>query len=143
MKTSLYHRVFSHTRLTALLVLAATLVCVDAAQADPGKGKGKDKGKGNGNGVGQSSDFIPPGHRRAPVEVVVHAAPPALRVEVIGGRPSAAHVWVSGYWVWGGADYVWTPGGWMLPPEPSCVWVAPRYEMRSGVHVYVSGFWKL
>lgn len=139
MKKTLYHGIFSHTRLTALLVMAATLVCVDAALADPGKRK--DKGKGNG--VGQSPDFIPPGHRRAPVEVIVHRAPPAVRVEVIAGRPSAAHVWVSGYWVWGGADYVWTPGVWMLPPEPACVWVAPRHEVRSGVHVYVSGFWKL
>lgn len=121
--------------------MAATLACVDAALADPGKGK--DNEKGNGKGAAHSPDFVPPGHRRSPVEVVVHGAPPALRVEVIAGRPSAAHVWVPGFWGWGGDAYVWTPGVWMLPPEPACVWVAPRYEERSGAHVYISGYWKL
>ena len=141
MKTLNAHRIFSHKNTRALLAMVVALVCVDAALADPGKGNGKEKG--NGPGVGNSSDFVPPGHRRAPVEVVVNAAPPAVRVEVTPARPSATHVWVSGFWTWGGGAYVWTPGVWMLPPEPACVWVAPRYEERSGVHVYISGYWRL
>ncbi|MEZ0215981.1 MAG: hypothetical protein ACAH89_02535 [Rariglobus sp.] len=128
-------------RIALFLALFAGLVCADVVSADPGNGKGKDKEKGNGNG--NSSGFIPPGHRRAPVEVIVLQAPPALRVEVVTARPSAGHVWVTGYWVWGTEAYVWTPSVWVLPPEPAAVWVAPRYEERSGVHVSISGFWKI
>jgi hypothetical protein len=109
----------------------------------PNQGKARTRKKGMAKEVGHSPDFVPPGHRREPVEVVVHGAPPAARVEVIAERPSAAHVWVGGFWAWGGTAYVWTPGAWMLPPEPACVWVPPRYEERSGVHVYISGYWKL
>ena len=122
---------------TAAALLA--LPCI--ALAKPGQGKGR----------GQSPDFVPPGHvdkgvppglRRAPVEVVVVKPPPPLRVEVVLARPSARHVWVPGYWIWSDG-YVWMPGVWMAPPEPAAVWVAPRFETRSGVSVYISGYWKL
>jgi hypothetical protein len=106
-------------------------------------------GNGNGKGKGQSGDFVPPGQvdkgippglRRAPIEIVVRKAPPPLRVEAITVRPSPRHVWVAGYWMWDGG-YVWVPGVWMAPPEPAAVWVVPRYESRSGI--YISGYWKL
>jgi hypothetical protein len=110
-------------------------------------------GNGNGKGKGQSGDFVPPGlvdkggvppgHRRAPEEIIVKLAPPAFRVEAIPARPSAGHVWVSGYWRWDNNAYAWAPGVWMAPPEPAAVWVAPRYEARSGVHVMITGYWKL
>lgn len=131
------YRFRSPACVAVLITLFASLACADSAFADPDKGKGKDKGKGN------SSGFIPPGHRRAPVEVIVVQAPPALRIEVISTRPSATHVWVTGYWVWESSAYMWAPGVWVLPPEPAAVWVAPRYEERSGVHVSISGFWKI
>ncbi len=131
----------SRPRIALLLALFASVACTDVVLADPGNGKGK--GKEKGNGVGNSPGFIPPGHRRAPVEVIVVQAPPALRVEVVTARPSSGHVWVTGYWVWGTGAYVWTPSVWVLPPEPAAVWVAPRYEERSGVHISISGFWKI
>jgi hypothetical protein len=86
---------------------------------------------------------VPPGLRRAPVEIVVLKAPPPLRIEVTPPRPSVKHVWVPGYWAWESNAYVWLPGAWMAPPEPSAVWVAPRLEKRSGVNVFISGYWRL
>lgn len=143
MKTSpCLYRPFSRTGFTTLVLIAATLASAGTALAKNDKDKEKGNGKGNGHGA-NSPDFIPPGHRRAPVEVIVVQAPPALRVEVISARPSAAHVCVPGFWAWGGSVYVWTPSAWVLPPEPAAVWVAPRYEERSGVHVSISGFWKI
>jgi hypothetical protein len=139
MKTSLC---FCRSGFTALVIIAATLASVGTAHAKNDKENGKGNGNGNGKGA-NSPNFIPPGHRRAPVEVIVMQAPPALRVEVISARPSAAHVSVPGFWAWGGSVYVWTPSVWVLPPEPAAVWVAPRYEERSGVHVSISGFWKI
>jgi hypothetical protein len=132
---------------TPCLVLAALFALSSLALADPGNGKGKGKGKGN------SPDFvppglvekggIPPGQRRKPVEFVVKQAPPAVRVEVIAVRPSATHVWVPGYWTWESNAYAWTPGVWLLPPEPAAVWIPARYEPRSGTSVFITGYWKL
>ena len=130
------------------LLLAATLVAggllAQPAFAEPGKGRGKGKG-GSPDFVppGQVGKDLPPGLRRAPVEVIVKKVPPALRVEVMPARPSVKHVWVSGHWMWANDAYMWTPGLWMLPPEPAAVWVAPRFENRSGVSVSISGYWKL
>lgn len=131
----------------ATLGLIITTGAVAVAKPDNGKGKGND------NGRGQSGDFtppglvnkggVPPGHQRAPVEVIVKAAPPPLRVEKMPARPAPDFVWVGGYWSWNSADYVWVPGMWVAPPEPAAVWVAPRYEARSGVSIYITGFWKL
>jgi hypothetical protein len=73
----------------------------------------------------------------------VKEAPPALRVEVMTARPSAAHVWVPGFWTWESSRYVWTASVWMLPPAPAAVWVQPRFEPRSGINIYISGFWRI
>jgi hypothetical protein len=124
--------------------LALTAAFTPPALAEPGKGKGKGKG-GSPDFVppGQVGKDVPPGHRRAPIEVIVKKAPPALRIETIPARPSAKHIWVAGAWTWTNDAYAWTPGVWMLPPEPAAVWVAPRFETRSGVSVSISGYWKL
>ena len=47
-----------------------------------------------------------------PVDGVVYApsAPPPLQTEVIPVAPSPVHVWINGYWGWGGASYAWRPG---------------------------------
>jgi hypothetical protein len=125
--------------LVAVLLGASSLVL-----ANPGQGKGK--GKGHSPDFvppGQVGRDVPPGHRRAPIETVVKMAPPPLRREVIAVRPSPHHVWVAGYWMWEAGAYVWMPGAWIAPPEPAAVWVAPRYETRSGVSVFISGYWRL
>ena len=132
----------SRVRRNVLLAAVPVLALLPALAAKPGNGKGK----------GQSADFVPPGladkhvppgHRRAPVEVVVVKAPPPLRAEVAPPRPSSKHVWVAGYWVWESSAYVWVPGTWMAPPEPAAVWVAPRFETRGSVSVVISGYWRL
>jgi hypothetical protein len=135
-------RPFHARRVVCALAIVLVASLAGAKPDNPGKGKGK----------GQSPDFVPPGlvgkdvppgHRRAPVEFIVRQAPPAIRVEAIVARPSPRHVWVQGYWVWSADTYVWTPGVWMLPPEPAAVWVTPRFETRSGVNIFISGYWKL
>ncbi len=138
-------RVWWH--LAALGALALVVAAVGTVQAKPDHAHGKGKGRG------QADDFtppglvdkggVPPGHRRAPVEIVVAAAPPPLRVEKAPARPAAGYLWVAGYWTWAERAYVWVPGVWMPPPEPAAVWVAPRFEARSGLGVYISGYWKL
>ena len=121
--------------------LALCLACAGLVAKPPeGKGKGKSDGFVP---PGRSAEFVPPGHRRAPVEFVVKSAPPARRVEVILARPSPKHVWVLGYWMWEADAYVWLPGVWMLPPEPAALWVEPRFVTRTGVSIFISGYWKL
>jgi len=151
MKTeTCFPRGASRARFVLALSVAATLACANALlAAQPGKGKGNgngnenENGKGNGKAVGQSADFIPPGHRRAPVEVEVKAAPPAVRIEAMTARPSAAHVWVPGFWTWEANAYVWTRSVWMLPPAPAAVWVQPRYEPRASINIFISGYWRI
>ncbi len=123
------------------MVISLAVGLASEISAAPPEGKGK--GNGNGNGNGKPADWVPPGHRRAPVEVVVKTAPPALRKETRPDLPSPKHVWVAGYWTWQDEAYAWSPGLWMLPPEPQTVWVPPRHEVRSGVTIYISGFWRL
>jgi hypothetical protein len=76
-------------------------------------------------------------------------APPALRFETQGTRPSAHHVWQRGYWRWDTPRtvYMWVPGYWedtyaYAPSAPP----APRYEdcgdAPSVDYVFVSGFWR-
>ena len=75
-------------------------------------------------------------------EVVVRVAPPRAIVEERGIRPSRDHVWVGGYHRWDGNAYVWTPGGWQMPPRPHQHWVAHHYVRRNGGYVLVEGHWR-
>lgn len=61
---------------------------------------------------------------------VIYTAPPAPLVEYRGWPPAPGHVWLDGYWNWGGASYLWMPGRW-VEPRPSQVWV-PRVWQRDG-----------
>jgi hypothetical protein len=144
-------------RLFCTFALGLLLATTGVAADNPGKGNNNGKGKGKGQSAdfvppgqsdktvppGLSDKAIPPGHRRAPIEFVVTKAPPPFRVETVPARPSAGHVWVPGFWAWESDAYVWMPGAWMAPPEPAAVWVIPRFEQRSGVSVYISGYWRL
>lgn len=141
MKIQLRSSSSSLSCLAIVLGVTATLFCGNELLAKPGKDKGHHDDKGKG--VGRSADFVPPGHRRAPVEIVVKHAPPAVRVETKSARPSAGHVWVAGYWTWESSAYAWTPAVWIMPPEPKAVWVLPRFESRSGINFSISGYWRL
>ena len=74
--------------------------------------------------------------------IIIEAAPPQPRVEVIVSRPSPRHVWLPGYWTWRGGQHVWVEGRWELPPRGHTVWVAPRWEARGSGHVFIEGFWR-
>jgi hypothetical protein len=141
------------------LALALSALVVNGVAGKPDKpdkpGQSKGKGHGNADGFtppGQSDrgppgladkGGVPPGLRRAPLEIRVDKAPPPLRVEKMLPRPSVTHVWIPGYWMWETQTYIWVPGAWIAPPEPAAVWVAPRFETRSGATVFITGYWKL
>jgi hypothetical protein len=75
-------------------------------------------------------------------DIVVKLRPPAVRVEHRTARPSARHVWVSGYHRWDGNAFVWESGRWEVPPRAHAVWVAPRWEHRHDGYVFVEGRWR-
>lgn len=62
----------------------------------------------------------------------VRMAPPPPYVEYIGPPPVIGHVWISGYWNWGGVRYIWVPGYWS-PPRHGHHWVPHHWE-RNGDH---------
>ncbi|MCP5268946.1 MAG: YXWGXW repeat-containing protein [Zoogloeaceae bacterium] len=62
----------------------------------------------------------------------VRVAPPPPNIEHVGMPPVVGHVWISGYWNWGGARYVWVPGHWEAPRHGH-YWVPHRWE-RDGDH---------
>jgi hypothetical protein len=74
--------------------------------------------------------------------IVVRAAPPVPRREVIAKRPGPNHVWVAGHWRWVGRRYAWVAGGWQLPPRPRAVWIPGRYRKVRGGYVWVEGRWR-
>ncbi len=78
----------------------------------------------------------------AAADIVVHIAPPHIRVERRSRRPGADYVWVSGYHRWENNAYAWTPGRWEQPPRPHAHWVAHRWTRRQGGWVMVEGHWR-
>jgi hypothetical protein len=73
---------------------------------------------------------------------VVEMAPPAARVEVIPPSPYPGHVWVHGYWRWGGHGWVWMPGVWIAPPRPHLVWIPGRWEREHHGWRWRPGHWR-
>ena len=74
--------------------------------------------------------------------ILVMQAPPVLQQEVISAQPSSDHRWIPGYWTWRNERYEWMAGHWELPPEPSSVWVAPRWERTdNGGYRFYEGYW--
>jgi len=78
----------------------------------------------------------------AQAETVVKIAPPKVRVEQRGPRPSPDHVWVSGYQRWDGKAYAWQPGRWEAPPRRHAKWVAPKWRHRHDGWVLEEGHWR-
>ena len=75
-------------------------------------------------------------------DVVIRLAPPKIRIEKHGMRPSPEHVWVSGYHRWDGNAYQWQEGRWDRPPVAHQRWVAHHYVRRDGGYVLVEGHWQ-
>ncbi len=75
--------------------------------------------------------------------VVAPTAPPAPYVETVTIAPSPVHVWVGGFWEWGGGRYVWRPGHWAAPPRAGWVWVPHRWEPGPGGWHMRPGHWAM
>ncbi len=73
-------------------------------------------------------------------EVVVAGAPPPPLEDVYIAAPGPGFFWVRGCWAWHGR-WIWEPGRWARPPHRGAVWLAPHYERRHGVNVYIGGRW--
>lgn len=71
--------------------------------------------------------------------IVVHAAPPPPRVEVVPvARPG--YVWVGGHWRWVQGAYVWEPGHWEMV-RVGYHWVPGHWAARGSGWVWVEGHW--
>lgn len=73
--------------------------------------------------------------------VRITIAPPALRVEVRPAAPSVRHVWVPGFWQWGGGRHAWVGGHYAVPPAAGRVWVEARWANEGGQWVFYEGYW--
>jgi hypothetical protein len=81
------------------------------------------------------------GERRASAQGV-EIAPPAVRVEVAGPRPSARYFWVPGYWAWQpGAGYVWYGGRWEAA-RPGWAWSRAHWAHEAYRWRFVPGRWR-
>jgi len=76
-----------------------------------------------------------------PQYVIVQQAPPPIRVERRPSPPSAAHIWIDGYWNWDNQRYSWVGGRYELPPQPGVIWVAARYDSDAKGYRYTPGRW--
>lgn len=68
--------------------------------------------------------------------------PPPNPREFCGRAPSPRHVWVPGYYDWGGNRYRWRGGRWAVPPRSRAVWVPGYWRPQNGVHIWIGGFWR-
>ncbi|MFA7292664.1 MAG: hypothetical protein WC023_10490 [Rhodocyclaceae bacterium] len=71
----------------------------------------------------------------------VRMAPPAPYIEHVGYPPVVGHVWISGYWNWGGARYAWVPGRWEAP-RSGHHWVPHRWEKNGDHWRQQGGHWE-
>ncbi|HEY7288476.1 MAG TPA: hypothetical protein VH583_01475 [Vicinamibacterales bacterium] len=80
----------------------------------------------------------------APVVVTAPPPPPPAPVVVAPGPVPYGYVWRPAYYVWGGYGYHVVPAGWVRPPYPHAVWVAPRYVAHAHTHgaAWVGGYWR-
>jgi hypothetical protein len=98
-------------RLLLPAVLAATLACVMVA------------------GEGTAS------------ALVIEAAPPAVRVEVVGRPPSPDHFWIPGYWAWRpGVGHTWVGGRWEHS-RPGWAWSRARWAHEGRHWRFAAGHW--
>lgn len=77
-----------------------------------------------------------------PTEIAVAQPPPPPVAERIPARPSAAHVWLSGYWFWQDNQFRWIVGHWEVSPRENLGWVPARWETRGDRYVFVAGYWR-
>jgi hypothetical protein len=67
--------------------------------------------------------------------------PPPLRTEAPTLQPSQNHVWIPGYWKWGGINYEWVEGRWVKAKKDK-VWVPGTWEQVGARWVWKAGKWE-
>ena len=72
---------------------------------------------------------------------VVGMAPPAPQSEVIGVAPVLGHVWLGGYWRWGGGRHHWVPGQWAAP-RAGHAWVPHAWARVGNGWRFNPGHWR-
>jgi len=73
----------------------------------------------------------------------VETAPPAEIEEEMTESPGPNYAWIKGNWQWDGAQWVRVHGRWEARPSAAAVWV-PGYwhEHEHHHHVWVGGYWR-
>jgi len=71
----------------------------------------------------------------------VMVAPPAPRIEYPGQPPVVGHVWINGFWNWGGGRHDWVPGHWEAP-RPGYAWAPHRWEHDGNAWRMQGGRWE-
>jgi hypothetical protein len=72
--------------------------------------------------------------------IVVNAAPPQPRPELMAPSPGAGYAWVPGHWAWRNA-WVWVPGSWKAIPAGHRQWVAGQWLPQAGQYRWQPGYW--
>lgn len=75
-------------------------------------------------------------------QILTNMPPPAPIAETQPPAPSSAHVWIGGYWTWGGTQYTWTPGRWEQPQQQGAAWEAPQWQQEGGRYRWRPGRWR-
>jgi hypothetical protein len=91
-----------------------------------------------GGGAAGCFWFAPP--RNGVVYIAVR--PPGDRVEVIPAAPGVGFVWIRGWWMYRGTDFIWVPGRWDRPAEGRKEWVAHHWAHDSHGWYLVEGHWR-
>jgi hypothetical protein len=72
---------------------------------------------------------------------IANEAPPRIRYERRGVRPSRQAVWINGYWDRQDRQWAWVSGRWEQPQDRSHRWVNPRYQRDGQAWRYEPGHW--
>lgn len=78
-----------------------------------------------------------------PVAIVrVDAAPPAPLPATFGLPHPPGWVYLPGYWLWAGNEYVWIEPTYAPPPAAGVHWIAPRWvQQDDGTWSLQEGYW--
>jgi len=112
------------------LVLAGVLTMVSVPAMANGRHHGRDhhdRGRHHDRGHQHHDRCRHDGHDRG----VVWQAPVPVRREV----------WVPGHWARRGHARVWIEASWMMPPQPSWVWVEPQWVWNGASWQWQEGHW--
>jgi hypothetical protein len=77
----------------------------------------------------------------AEVFVSVSFGPPALPVYLPPPIPAPGYIWTPGYWAWGGDEYYWVPGTWVLAPAVGLLWTPGYWGWGEGAYLWHAGYW--